>query len=84
MKKERRNRKIEYLRALCCIGVLLYHLGILKGGYLAVNCFFVLSGYFTLSSLLKDKKGSLSFLLKRLFRTWLPLAVCVFFSLFLF
>ncbi|MBQ1287192.1 MAG: acyltransferase, partial [Erysipelotrichaceae bacterium] len=39
---------------------------------------------FTLSSLLKDKKGSLSFLLKRLFRTWLPLAVCVFFSLFLF
>ncbi|MCR4632632.1 MAG: acyltransferase [Erysipelotrichaceae bacterium] len=85
MKKERKNRKIEYLRVLCFIGVLFYHLGILKGGYLAVNCFFVLSGYFTLSSLLNGKtKGGLSYLLKRLLKTWLPMVVCVFFSLFLF
>ena len=36
---------ISYIRLFFCFSVLLYHLNILKGGYLAVCSFFVLSGY---------------------------------------
>lgn len=57
MKKNRKNYKIEYLRALSCIGVLLYHLDILKSGYLAVCCFFVLSGYLSIPVAVKTQKA---------------------------
>ncbi len=82
MKKNRKNYKIEYLRALSCIGVFLYHLDILKGGYLAVCCFFVLSGYLSILSLSKHRKqGILRFYVNRLFKTYLPMAVCVFLTI---
>lgn len=78
MKKNRKNYKIEYLRALSFIAVLLYHLNILKGGYLAVYCFFVLSGYLSILSLSKHRKqGVLRFYANRLIKTYLPMAVCV-------
>ena len=82
MKKNRKNYKIEYLRALSCIGVLLYHLDILKGGYLAVCCFFVLSGYLSAVSMRKHvSQGPLRFYVNRLIKTYLPMAVCVFLSI---
>ena len=49
-------KKIDYIRVLLCLSVLFYHVGILKGGYLAVNCFFALSGYLAICSFLEKKK----------------------------
>ena len=53
-------KKLDYIRIISCIAVLLYHLNILKGGFLAVCTFFVLSGYLACSSALKKgkKEGS--------------------------
>ena len=45
MTKKAYFRKIDVLRIFLCIVVFLYHLEILKGGYLAVSSFFVLSGF---------------------------------------
>ena len=47
---------IDVLRVIACLFVLLYHLGLSKGGYLAVCTFFVMSGYFTCKSLFKNEK----------------------------
>lgn len=38
-------KDLNIIRLIACIAVLLYHLNILKGGYLAVCTFFVLTGY---------------------------------------
>ena len=74
-----RNKKIEYLRALSCIAVFLYHLGVLKGGYLAVGSFFVLSGYFTASSLMKRRKHLVGrYYLNRFLGLYLPMLIFVF------
>ena len=74
----RRNNAIDLLRLLSCMAVLAYHFGILKGSYLAVCAFFVISGYLSTQSFLKKSRTSLSsFYLKRYARLYLPLLVCV-------
>ena len=55
MRKKDFNLNIALIRAIFCIAVLLYHLNLLKGGYLAVCSFFVLTGYFTCRSLNNSK-----------------------------
>ena len=45
-------RLLDIFRAVLCIAVLLYHVKLLKGGFLAVCGFFVLSGFLTTRSLL--------------------------------
>lgn len=57
--EKKRFIMLDIFRAILCLAVLLYHLGLLKGGYLAVCCFFVLSGYLTTRSLLKKGKVDL-------------------------
>ncbi|MDO4378687.1 MAG: acyltransferase family protein [Erysipelotrichia bacterium] len=70
---------IDIFRAILCLAVLLYHLGILKGGYLAVCCFFALSGYLSTTSLLSKEKVDLKkYYLSRLKKIYLPLVVVVF------
>ena len=49
-------RRLDVIRNISCIMVLLYHLNILKGGFLAVCTFFALSGYLTCMSALKKEK----------------------------
>ena len=74
-----KNYYIELIRAVLCIAVLLYHLDLLKGGYLAVCSFFVLSSYLATSS--QINKGDLDlkkYYSGRLKRVYLPLAVTVF------
>ena len=79
MKKTRNIVKIDYIRIISCIGVLLYHLGILKGGYLAVCTFFVVSGYLSAVSFLKRKQFSFKeYYLSRLLNIYLPLLVVTF------
>lgn len=66
-----------------CIAVFLYHMGILKGGYLGVCVFFVLSGYFScISAFKKENFSILEYYKNKFIRIYLPLIVTVFISLF--
>lgn len=72
---------IGLVRVLSCVAVFLYHMNILKGGYLAVCVFFVISGYFSCISLLKKEKVSLKeYYLKKFKSLYLPLLIVVFIS----
>ncbi len=74
---------LDYLRVLSCIAVLLYHLHVLKGGYLAVCCFFVLSGYLSCVSAFHKNHFSIWEYYKRLFtKIYFPLLLTVFLTLF--
>ena len=74
MKKGYR-KKLDYLRLFSCAAVFLYHLGILKGGYLAVCSFFVLSGYLAVRSFQKKDISLKSYYLGRLKNIYLPLLI---------
>ncbi|MBR0138165.1 MAG: acyltransferase family protein [Erysipelotrichaceae bacterium] len=68
----------DIFRALLVIAVLMYHLGVLQGGFLAVCCFFALSGYLTARSLYsKDLKYLGKYYLNRLKKLYLPLLTVV-------
>ncbi|MGN1399587.1 MAG: acyltransferase family protein [Erysipelotrichaceae bacterium] len=79
---KRRFILLDIFRAVLCLAVLLYHLNLLKGGYLAVCCFFVLSGYLTTRSLLKKSKVDLKkHYISRFKKIYLPLLVVVLISI---
>ena len=62
--------------------VLLYHLTFLKGGYLAVCAFFVLSGYLSVISAYKKKKFSfIEYYINRFKRLYLPVLLVTFISI---
>ena len=72
-------KDLNIIRLIACIAVLLYHLNILKGGYLAVCTFFVLTGYLSCISAFRKEKFSLKEYYKnRLFKIYLPLVIVVF------
>ena len=82
---EKRNySKIDLIRVIACLAILLYHIGILKGGYLAVCTFFVLSGYLSVLSCFRKEKISLKdYYLNKLKKIYLPLLIVVFSSVLL-
>jgi peptidoglycan/LPS O-acetylase OafA/YrhL len=53
------NPKLDGLRALCILGVMLCHWRIVDAGWIGVQCFFVLSGYL-ISGILLDYKERFS------------------------
>ncbi len=69
---------IEILKGIAIIAVVFFHLGILKSGYLGVDAFFVINGFFLIPPLCKNISeghfGFLDFLRKRFLRL-LPLIV---------
>lgn len=70
---------LDIIRIFLVGAVFLYHLDILKGGYLAVCSFFTLSGYLACYSLTKKKNYSLKdYYKKRIKRLYLPLIIVVF------
>ena len=70
---------LDIFRVILCITVLLYHLSIIKGGFLAVCSFFVLSGYLsTLSALKKEKFSILDYYKKRIIRIYIPVLLVLF------
>ena len=80
--KQKYYKNLDLLRLLSCIAILLYHLNILKGGYLAVCTFFVLTSYLScLSEFKKDKFSIKDYYLKRIVKLYIPLIIVVFSSL---
>lgn len=76
-------KRIDFLRFFACLAVILYHLGILQGGFLAVNLFFVLSGYFSCKSAFKDDDFSYrKYYLNRIKKIYIPLLIVVFLTTF--
>ena len=74
--------RLDTLRILACLAVFLYHLGYLKGGYLAVCSFFVLSGYLSYQSAYQRENFSLKeYYKKRFEKIYIPFAVVVLFSI---
>ena len=51
-------KQLNSIRLVSCIAILLYHLGVLKCGFLAVCSFFVISGYLSFISLFNNSKLS--------------------------
>lgn len=75
-------KKIDKIRVISCIMVLLYHLNLLKGGFLAVCVFFTLSGYLGCTSALNKEKFSLKdYYINRLKKLYLPLIIVVFITI---
>lgn len=78
--KEVKNyyKKLDYIRTISCILVLLYHLNLVKGGYLAVCTFFVLSGYLGCMIALKKEEFSLKkYYINRIKKIYIPLIIVV-------
>lgn len=68
-----RSRYLDVLKAVAIIAVVLYHLGICEFGYLGVDIFLVIAGYFTSKSVEKqiiNRGGYFQFVLNRAFRLW--------------
>ena len=69
---------LDALKGIAIIAVVLFHLGLLKSGYLGVDAFFVINGFLVIPSIIKkieDKEFSyFDFLKKRIVRL-LPLIV---------
>ena len=79
VKKHYKN--IDIIRLLACIAILLYHLNILRGGYLAVCTFFVLSSYLScVSAFKKEKFNILEYYYNRIKKIYIPLIIVVFMS----
>ena len=75
---------LDILRIISCILVLLYHLNILKGGFLAVCTFFALSGYLGCLSALNNKKFSIKeYYVSRFKKIYIPLIIVVFITVIL-
>lgn len=69
-----RSIKFDLLKALAIISVIFYHIGFQQFGYLGVDIFFVVGGYFLGRSLMnaaeKGKFPYVSFLIQRILRLW--------------
>ena len=71
---------LDLMKAIAIIGVVFYHIGWLDTGYLGVDVFFVINGYFILPSLLLkiDHEGGsfkiFNYLVYRIMRLW-PLII---------
>lgn len=77
-------KHLNLIRFISCIAVLLYHLNILKGGFLAVCIFFVLTGYLdVISSFNKDNFSIKEYYKNKLKRLYIPLIVVVFITVFI-
>ena len=78
----KRSYRFDLLKTIAIIGVILYHSGNMENGYLGVEVFLVISGYFLMKNYLqKTDKGSFNtvqFIANRILRLW-PLLLTVIF-----
>ena len=84
MKNKKYYKQLDFIRFISCIAVFLYHLNILKGGYLAVCVFFVLTGYLSfVSSFNKENFSIKKYYIDRLKHIYLPFIIVAFISIFI-
>ena len=77
-------KRIDIIRIVSCVLILLYHLNIIPGGFLAVCTFFVLSGYLGCVSALKKQKFSIKeYYINRFKKLYLPLLIVIFITIIL-
>lgn len=75
-------KNINLIRVISCLIILFYHLNILKGGYLVVCTFFVLSGYLSILSASKKEKFSfLEYYKNKFINLYLPVIIISFISI---
>ena len=73
---QERNLRIDVLKGIAIFAVVLYHFGggYLTFGYLGVDIFFVISGYFMMKSMVKSMKNNRfsyrAYLMNRIVRLW--------------
>ncbi len=80
--KDKYYKKLDLIRVIACISILFYHIGILKGGYLAVCTFFVLTGYFSVVSFYKKKEFSFKeYYINKFKKIYFPLLIVVFLTI---
>ena len=78
-------KSLDILRILSCIFVFLYHLGILKGGYLAVCTFFVLTSYLScMKAFRTEKMNLLKYYKERFIHIYIPFLFVVLLTVFAF
>ena len=77
-------KKLDLIRIWSCILVLLYHLNLFKGGFLAVCVFFALSGYLSCMQAIKDDNFSIKkYYISRIKKLYVPLVVVTFITVIL-
>ena len=77
--EKKEYKYINILRVILCLIVLMYHLNILNGGYLAVCSFLVISGYLGYTSLNSKKDFSIkNYYKNRFVRLYLPMVLVLF------
>ena len=82
MKDKKYFIDLDLLRVLACIAILLYHVNVLKGGYLAVCTFLVMSAYLSCLSAKQEEHFSvINYYKKIFFKIYLPLLSVVFITL---
>lgn len=75
-------KNIDLIRVVSCLIILFYHLNILKGGYLVVCTFFVLSGYLSvLSASNKEKFSFKEYYKNKFINLYLPVLIVSFISI---
>lgn len=52
------NPRLDAIRGICALAVILFHWSLLKFGWIGVQVFFVLSGFLITESLLRTKRGN--------------------------
>ena len=81
----KRIRVIDYLKTFAIIGILLFHVGAIKNGYLGVEVFFVISGFLMMKSIVKSIQEHefrpLRYVSKRIGSFWPLIVVTGIFSL---
>lgn len=76
--EKKHYKMLDIIRVISCILVLLYHLNLVRGGFLAVCTFFTLSGYLSCLSALKKEKFSIKdYYINRIKKLYIPLLVVV-------
>ena len=55
--RSNRRNDIDALKGISIIAVILYHLGLLRSGYLGVDIFFVISGFLAVSKVFEKVKS---------------------------
>lgn len=81
-----RRNDLDVIKGISIIAVILYHMGILKSGYLGVDVFFVLGGFFIMPSVVgqicSNEFRWFQFIMKRIMRLLSAVlaasAVCLF------